>query len=124
VTLEFSTDTPCVAAVIPAMDKMHTELTAAADNVDYSPALQAALSLGKTLLDKYYSLTDDSEVYRIAMGMYILVDLRLVANLLLLLYLLSPASKTQTQVFQKAELGRELGQNSRRDCSGGIQEKL
>lgn len=50
------------------MDKMHAELTAAAENVENSPALQAALSLGKTLLDKYYSLTDDSEVYRIAMG--------------------------------------------------------
>jgi hypothetical protein len=84
VTLEFSTDTPCVAAVIPAMDKMHAELTAAAENVEYSPALQAALSLGKNLLDKYYSLTDDSEIYRIAMGMYNIVDLRLIANLLII----------------------------------------
>ena len=71
--LEFSKDTPCVAAVIPAMDKMHTELSAAAENVEYSPALQAALSLGKTILDKYYSLTDDSEVYHIAMGVYIIL---------------------------------------------------
>ena len=50
------------------MDKMHNELTAAAENVEYSPALQAALLLRKSVLDKYYSLTDDSEVYRIAMG--------------------------------------------------------
>lgn len=69
-TLEFSSDTPCAAAVIPAMDKMHTELTAAVENFDYSPALKAALSLGKTVLDKYYSLSDDSEIYWIAMGMY------------------------------------------------------
>jgi hypothetical protein len=55
------------------MDKMHAELSAAAENVEYSPALLAALSLGKTLLDKYYSLTDDSEVYRIAMGVYIII---------------------------------------------------
>jgi hypothetical protein len=68
VTLEFSTDTPCAAAVIPAMDKMHAELTAAVENINYSPALRAALSLGKNLLDKYYSLSDDSEVYRIATG--------------------------------------------------------
>ena len=61
---------PCTAAVIPAMDKMHAELTAAADNVEYSPALQAALSLGKDLLNKYYSLSDDSEIYQIAIGMY------------------------------------------------------
>ena len=43
------------------MDKMHAELTAAVENVEYSPALQAALSLGKSVLDKYY---------RIAVGMY------------------------------------------------------
>ena len=47
---------------------MHTELTAAVEEVEYSPALRVALSLGKTVLDKYYSLSDDSEVYRIAMG--------------------------------------------------------
>ena len=51
------------------MDKMHAELTAAIENLDYPPALKAALSLGKTVLDKYYSLSDDSEIYRIAMGM-------------------------------------------------------
>jgi hypothetical protein len=68
--LEFSTDTPCVAAVIPAMDKMHAELTATVENEKYSSALRAALLLGKNLLDKYYSLTDDSEIYRIAMGTY------------------------------------------------------
>lgn len=67
-TSQFSSDTPCAAAVIPAMDKMHTELTSAIENFDYSPALKSALSLGKTVLDKYYSLSDDSEVYRIAMG--------------------------------------------------------
>ena len=48
---------------------MHAELTSAVENVEYSPALQAALSLGKSVLDKYYSLLDDSEVYRIAVGM-------------------------------------------------------
>ena len=69
-TSQFSLDTPCTAAVIPAMDKMHTELTSAIENFDYSPALimKSALSLGKSVLDKYYSLSDDSKVYRIAMG--------------------------------------------------------
>ena len=52
-TLQFLTDTPCAAAIIPAMDKMHAELTAATENLDYSPVLQAALTLGKKLLDKY-----------------------------------------------------------------------
>ncbi|KAH9960261.1 ribonuclease H-like domain-containing protein [Russula dissimulans] len=70
VTLQFSTDTPCLAAVIPAMDKMHNELTAVSENVKYSPAVQATLTIGKNLLNKYYSLTDDSEVYRIAMVLH------------------------------------------------------
>lgn len=101
VTLEFSCDTPCLAAVIPAMDKMHAELTAAANNNEYSPALRAALSLGKSLLNKYYSLTDDSEVYRIAIGMY---------NFICLLYnddrnITSSPPETQTKILQEAGMG-------------------
>ena len=65
------------------MDKMHAELTAAVENVEYSPALQAALMLGKNLLDKYYSLSDDSEIYRIAMGTYNLISLRPIFNLII-----------------------------------------
>jgi hypothetical protein len=65
------------------MDKMHTELTAAAENVEYSPALQAALTLGKNLLNKYYSLSDDSEIYRIAIGMKHFITLRHIVNLII-----------------------------------------
>ena len=70
VTLKFSGNTPCIAKVIPAMDKMHNELTTASNNEEYLPAIRAALGLGIKLLNKYYSLTDNSEVYRIAMGLY------------------------------------------------------
>jgi hypothetical protein len=68
VTLQFSSDTLCLVSVIPAMDKMHNELRVASQSTDYLPMLQVALRLGKTFLNKYYSLTDDSEVYYIAMG--------------------------------------------------------
>jgi hypothetical protein len=68
VTLQFSSDTPCLAAIIPSMDKMKVELTLASKNKEHSPALRAALNIGKDFMDKYYSLIDDSEVYRIAMG--------------------------------------------------------
>jgi len=61
VMLEFSMDTPCPTTVIPAMDKMHDELTVAANNVEYSPALWAALSMARTLLDKYYFLRWDDK---------------------------------------------------------------
>jgi hypothetical protein len=69
VTRQFSSDTPCLASVILAMDKMHHELTAASQNTEYLPTLRIALRLGTKLLNKYYSLTDDSDVYRIAMDM-------------------------------------------------------
>ena len=66
--MEFSTDTPCIANVIPAMDHMHTDLLAACENENYPTAIRAALKIGLNLLNKYYSITDNSEVYRITMG--------------------------------------------------------
>ena len=41
--LEFSSDMPCIANVIPAMDQMHANLLAACDNEDYSTTIHAAL---------------------------------------------------------------------------------
>ena len=87
VTLEFSSDKPCIANVIPAIDRMHYDLTAASNNEAYSPTIRAALKLGTGLLDKYYSLTDDSEVYRIAMGWSFIVSTNLCC--LIYFYLLS-----------------------------------
>ena len=73
VTQEFSTDTPCLANVIPAMDWMHNDLISACNNEDYSTAIHDALKIGKNLLNKYYSITDNSEVYRIAMSKFNIV---------------------------------------------------
>ena len=55
--LQFSTDTPCVANVIPAMDRMHANLEAALKNENYSPAIRAALKIGLNSLQilLYYS---------------------------------------------------------------------
>ena len=50
------------------MDRMYDELTTAADDQTVMPALRAALGIGKNLLNKYYSLTDHSDVYRISVG--------------------------------------------------------
>ena len=50
------------------MDRMHAELVAACKNENYSIAIRAALEIGKNLLNKYYSITDDSEIYRIAIS--------------------------------------------------------
>jgi len=66
-TLFFSRSTPNLATVIPAMDHIDAHLTTVSQNSKYSPAIRASLALGKAHLNKYYDLTDHSEVYRIAM---------------------------------------------------------
>jgi hypothetical protein len=68
-TLFFSRSTPNLATVIPAMDVIDQRLTSYSCNVKYLPSIRAAVGLAKKTLDRYYQLTDSSEVYRIAMGM-------------------------------------------------------
>jgi hypothetical protein len=67
-TLFFSRSTPNLATVIPAMDHIDMHLANAGQNPNYSPAIRASLALGKAHLNKYYTMTDHSEVYRIAMS--------------------------------------------------------
>ena len=56
--------------MIPAMDHLDSALaTTALDGENkYLLSIQAAASISKKLLNKYYDMTDHSEVYRIAMG--------------------------------------------------------
>jgi len=56
--------------VIPAMDHLDSFLATAALDKEYLPSIQASVTIGKKLLNKYYDITDHSEVYRIAMGMF------------------------------------------------------
>jgi hypothetical protein len=41
------------------------------DNATLPPAVRMAATRGRAMLNKYYGLTDDSMVYRIAMCMFI-----------------------------------------------------
>ena len=50
------------------MDHIDEYLATACQNVKYSEAIRTALALGKKTLNRYYDKTDQSEVYRIAMG--------------------------------------------------------
>ena len=50
------------------MDHIDTHLATASQSSKYSPAIRASLALGKAHLNKYYDMTDHSEVYRIAMS--------------------------------------------------------
>lgn len=51
------------------MDHIDERLTTDSLNESYSPAIRAAAGLAKKTLNRYYNMTDHSEVYRIAMGL-------------------------------------------------------
>jgi len=68
-TLFFSQDTVAmIAHVIPTMDRINTMLSSSSTE-PLSPSVKHALSFARKIMDKYYSKTDLSNVYRIAMGM-------------------------------------------------------
>ena len=60
---------PNLATVIPVMDHIDSVLATNAIDSRYCLAIQAALTIGKKTLNHYYSKTDQSKMYRIAMGM-------------------------------------------------------
>jgi hypothetical protein len=68
-TLFFSQDSASVAAIIPAMDRIANQLNSETGKA-YHPSLIAAMKLARKKMDRYYSLTDSSTVYRIAMVLH------------------------------------------------------
>ncbi|KAF9543541.1 hypothetical protein CPC08DRAFT_649853 [Agrocybe pediades] len=66
-TTYFSRADSTLADVIPVMDIVNDRLTAHANDDSLSPAIRAALGLAKKTLNRYYSRTDDTPTYRIAM---------------------------------------------------------
>ena len=54
------------------MDHIDEHLITATIDNEYPLAIKAALVIGKKTLNRYYDKTDQSEVFRIAMGMYFL----------------------------------------------------
>ncbi|KAG2057667.1 hypothetical protein BDR06DRAFT_838264, partial [Suillus hirtellus] len=67
-TLFFSQSMPNLATVIPAMDMIDRKLTTDSITCTYELAIRASLGLANKTLNHYYSMTDWSEVYQIAMG--------------------------------------------------------
>ncbi|SJL18439.1 uncharacterized protein ARMOST_22028 [Armillaria ostoyae] len=67
-TLYFSRSTPNLATVIPAMDHIDQVFaTASIQNTQLSAPMRASLLVAKKTLNRYYSMTDKSDLYRIAM---------------------------------------------------------
>ncbi|KAJ3765129.1 hypothetical protein FB446DRAFT_622174, partial [Lentinula raphanica] len=70
-TTFFSTTNPSVAAVIPTMDAIDEAFASGiVDTTEFSGPIRHALSIGKKTLNKYYGLTDDSYIYRMAIVLH------------------------------------------------------
>jgi hypothetical protein len=54
--------------VIPAMDHIDTILASQSLERALDTPIRLALAMGKKTLNRYYTLTDSAEVYRIAMS--------------------------------------------------------
>jgi len=73
-TLFFSQDAVAtIAHVIPTMDRIDAMLSSHSTE-PLSPSFKHALSFARKIMDKYYSKTDLSNVYRIAMGKFLMVS--------------------------------------------------
>ena len=75
------------------MDHIDQHLTSSALNSMYHPAIKAALAIGKKLLNKYYTLTDHSEMYRIALSKFSRAFLHHIIHFISLSIVLHPSHK-------------------------------
>ena len=62
------------------MDHIDAHLATVSQDLKYSPAIRASLALGKAHMNKYYNMTDHSEVYRIAMSEFSLFIILITYN--------------------------------------------
>ncbi|KAJ8515393.1 hypothetical protein ONZ45_g7180 [Pleurotus djamor] len=69
-TLFFSRETPNLATVIPAMDHIDEKFGSDALNPKLHSAIRASVAVAKRTCNRYYSRTDGSELYRIAMVLH------------------------------------------------------
>ena len=66
--MSFSSATPALSKVIPAMDAIDEEFSTRIAAAGTPAPIRATLSLGKWTLNQYYAKTDYSDLYRCTMG--------------------------------------------------------
>ena len=86
---------------------MDTEFTNHIHNNKFDPAIRASLTIAKKTLNRYYSLTDASETYCIAMSEYLSLNYVLYQTLILVLH-----PRRKLYYFKKAGWEAEWIRNS------------
>ena len=67
-------DYALVHNVIPSMDILTEHLDAFKDDTNLKPIIRVAAARGMAIMNKYYSRTDESEIYRISMSKFVACD--------------------------------------------------
>lgn len=86
------------------MDHFDEKLATIIVSPHYSPSIRSAIRFGKKTLNKYYSKTDHSNIYRVAMGPYpYLIIFQSIIHTKLILF--SLRSSLQVIILQEIRLG-------------------
>lgn len=64
----------------------HAFTTASMDGDQFSLPIKIALDLGKRIMNKYYNLTDESEIYRVSIGTLSVLSVRICLTLVIVLH--------------------------------------
>ena len=94
--------------VIPIMDHLDQHLATSVLDLSLPASICVAATLGKHTLNKYYTMTDLSEIYRIAMSK---VSILFFNYLVLIDLFASSTSPSQAQLFQKSQVGQQVDQH-------------
>ena len=117
-TLYFSSDSASICAVIPAMDRIDNKLNVHT-NKPFHPAIVSAMKLARLKLNRYYSLTNLSSIYQIAMGVYLTnLDCSIADTFT------SSSSRPQARVLSKARMGSRLDADHRGPGPKGVHSAL
>ena len=112
--------TPLLHKVIPLFDILTGHLDKFANNTDNFPAVQAAAQQGRTMMNKYYGLTDEQsciELPCVSGSVFICEIYKLIS-------LGSTSSMLQVNVFHEGKMARLLDYNYREDTEGRMDKAL
>ena len=90
--------------VIPYMDVLTRHVDEFRRDDSLSPMVREAANRGRKILDKYYSRTDETIIFRVAMGMYLAVYLPCCA--ITTECIISVASGAQDSILPRSRMAR------------------
>lgn len=90
-----------VADAIPLIDLLESHLKNMLSDLNLPQIIRASAAKGRAVLNKYYSKTDDSKMYRLCMSKFSFT----VSGLALYLPVISAPSKVQDGILHQGSVG-------------------